>query len=112
MIIVIDTQYCENYGAHDWDGTGECPQYWKFKGGSSIKVVGVPQGVDPDEVVEIVRSGIEYSSEYSKEYILGWRVEADDWMSDFEKSQLADEGSIEFPEPTIEYSEAVDISVN
>ena len=25
MMLVIDTQYMENYGAHDWDGEGECP---------------------------------------------------------------------------------------
>ena len=33
MASLITTQYRENYGAHDWDGTGECPQYWKNKGG-------------------------------------------------------------------------------
>jgi hypothetical protein len=33
MKLHITTQYMENYGAHDWDGVGECPQYWKFKGG-------------------------------------------------------------------------------
>jgi hypothetical protein len=37
-ILVIDTQFMENYGAHDWDGEGACPQYWKMKGGSSYKV--------------------------------------------------------------------------
>jgi hypothetical protein len=26
-------QYMENYGAHEWDGKGQCPEYWKFKGG-------------------------------------------------------------------------------
>lgn len=26
------TAYRENYGAHDWSGEGECPQYWKNKG--------------------------------------------------------------------------------
>ena len=31
----LDTQYRENYGAHCWDGTGDCPQHWKFKGGST-----------------------------------------------------------------------------
>lgn len=30
--IAISGQYRENYGAHDWDGIGECPQYWKNKG--------------------------------------------------------------------------------
>lgn len=29
---VVTTHYRENYGAHDWDGKGECPQYWKNKG--------------------------------------------------------------------------------
>jgi len=32
--IVLHTQIYENYGAHDWDGQGECPQQWKAKGGS------------------------------------------------------------------------------
>lgn len=26
-------QVWENYGAHNWDGKGECPQYWKAKDG-------------------------------------------------------------------------------
>ena len=35
MKAVVQTQHMENYGAHDWDGTGECPQYWKAKGGNT-----------------------------------------------------------------------------
>lgn len=31
-VINIDFSYRENYGAHDWYGEGECPQYWKDKG--------------------------------------------------------------------------------
>ena len=42
MMLVIQTQTQENYGAHDWDGVGACPQYWKFKGGSEYKVIGMP----------------------------------------------------------------------
>jgi hypothetical protein len=38
---VVITQFRENYGAHDWDGTGECPQYWKFKGGDDYFIYGV-----------------------------------------------------------------------
>jgi hypothetical protein len=38
MKLVISTQVYENYGAHDWDGTGECPQYWKAKGGSDYVI--------------------------------------------------------------------------
>lgn len=29
-------QFMENYGAHDWDGEGECPQYWKCKGSERV----------------------------------------------------------------------------
>ena len=35
MKLVIYTQFRENYGAHDWDGEGECPQRWKYKGGDT-----------------------------------------------------------------------------
>ena len=37
--IAITTQVYENYGAHAWDGKGECPQYWKAKGGSEYQFV-------------------------------------------------------------------------
>ena len=38
MKLVIRTQHEENYGAHCWDGEGECPQRWKFKGGDTYVV--------------------------------------------------------------------------
>ena len=28
----ITAQYEENYGAHNWDGKGVCPEHWKNKG--------------------------------------------------------------------------------
>ena len=39
--LVINTQHRENYGAHDWDGKGECPQHWKYKGGTTYFVTGL-----------------------------------------------------------------------
>lgn len=105
MILVISTQYQENYGAHDWDGTGACPQYWKFKGGSEYKVTGVPLNIAYDEVVELVRGDIEESNDYCRVDIIGWSVENDDYLSQFEKSQLEYEGEIQFREPEIEYSD-------
>lgn len=32
-ILVIQTQHMENYAWPNWDGNGECPEAWKFKGG-------------------------------------------------------------------------------
>ena len=42
--ILVNCQYRENYGAHQWDGEGKCPQYWKCKGGISFIVRNVPMG--------------------------------------------------------------------
>lgn len=105
MMLVIRTQYMENYGAHDWDGTGECPQYWKMKGGSEYKIIGVPLNIDHAEVV--AAADIEKNNEYCREYILDWSVESDDYLSWFEKSQLEYDGAIACREPQIEYSELV-----
>ena len=102
-MFVIRTQFMENYGAHDWDGTGECPQHWKFKGGSEYKITGVDPTADPDDYINI--AGVEFSSEGAREYILGYSFEADDYLSAFEKSQLEYDGSITYPEPFISWSE-------
>ena len=103
MMLVIRTQFMENYGAHDWDGTGECPQYWKMKGGSEYKITNVPLNIDYQEVVSM--ANVERDNEYCREYILDWSLESDDYLSWFEKSQLEYDGSITSKEPTIEYSE-------
>jgi len=103
MMLVIRTQFMENYGAHDWDGTGECPQYWKMKGGSEYKITNVPLNIDYQEVVSM--ANVEKDNEYCREYILDWSMEADDYLSWFEKSQLEYDGSIACKEPIIEYSE-------
>ena len=52
--LVIQTQYKENYGAHDWDGKGECPQYWKFKGGSTYFVTNLTS----EQITKIANGGI------------------------------------------------------
>lgn len=46
-------QYMENYGAHDWDGKGECPSYWKYKGSDSVKVM---ENVTLAELPEAIKS--------------------------------------------------------
>jgi hypothetical protein len=102
MILVIQTQDYENYAAHE-GFTGEFR--WKAKGGSCYKVTGVPTGIDLDEVVGFVRSEIERNDEYFQTTIVGYGLEADDYLSDFEQSQLSYEGAITYPEPTIDYGD-------
>ena len=79
--LVINTQHKENYGAHDWDGKGECPQYWKFKGGNTYVV----RDLSTASINKISQNGIpgltaliESSDDYFQEYILDWEIVEDD----------------------------------
>ena len=97
MKLMITTQVQENYGAHDWDGEGACPQYWKFKGGSDYSYAlgsTLRNSETIAEIVEYFRAQIECDSEYFREYIIGFEVVADDYLTDYERSQLEYEGRI------------------
>jgi hypothetical protein len=100
MKILITTQYRENYG------TPEEP-YWKFKGGEDYFILGVdPLKTAPGVLVEQVRGQIEYSGDMSEEYILDWRLVSDDYVTDFERSQLELDGRIHCPAKILELEAA------
>jgi len=105
MILVITTQYQENYGAHDWDGQGECPQYWKMKGGSEFKVTGVPNNVDVDRVLFMLGQDVQWTSNGSISTVIGTHIEEDSYLSWYEKSQLEYDGAIQFAEPSMDYTD-------
>jgi hypothetical protein len=96
MKLLITTQVYENYGAHDWDGIGACPQYWKAKGGSDyvIRNINVNQVT---ETVMAIRGQIEQDNDAFRESIIDWSIVADDHLTEFEQSQLAYEGKIRYP---------------
>jgi len=96
MKLLITTQNYENYGAHDWDGVGECPQYWKAKGGSDYVVKNFTNFNNTSEVVMALRGQIEEDSEYFRSSIIDWEVVADDFLTEFEQDQLNYEGKIRF----------------
>lgn len=95
--LLIQTQVYENYGAHDWDGQGQCPQYWKAKGGMDYIV----RNVDVCDMVETIvhRAGeqIEVDNNSFREYVIGYSIVPDDFMTDFERSQMEWEGKITYP---------------
>lgn len=105
MMLVIDTQYMENYGAHDWDGKGKCPQYWKAKGGSEFKVTGIPRNVDVDHVLFMLGQEVQWSDNGSTSTVIGTHIEEDDYLSWFERSQKEYDGEIVFAEPSISYAD-------
>ena len=94
--LLITTQVYENYGAHDWDGAGACPQYWKAKGGSDYVVKNVNVNT-VTETVMALRSQIEQDNQAFREKIIGWEVVANGYLTEFERDQLEYEGKIRFP---------------
>jgi len=95
-ILVIETQYRENYGT-------PLEPYWKNKGGSSYKVLDVDLNADYNAIVEA--SEVAYNGPMMSQSVISWHVESDDWQSDFELGQLKWDGEIAYPEPTIPYND-------
>jgi len=95
--LLITTQVYENYGAHDWDGQGACPQYWKAKGGNDYVVKKFKDFSAVSETVMALRGQIEQDNDGFRETIIGWEIVANDYLTEFEKDQLEYEGSIRYP---------------
>jgi hypothetical protein len=80
--LVIQTQYRENYAAHNEDYvSGVSADHWKFKGGSTYVV----ENITPAQAMKIGVHGIPtltdmitYSNSGSEEYILDYEVLEDD----------------------------------
>jgi hypothetical protein len=83
MKLLITTQVYENYGYR-----------WKPKGGSDY-VVKKFKG-DATQAVMCLRSQIEEDNDHFRESIIDFRVVADDYLTEFEQSQLAYEGKITY----------------
>ena len=88
--LLITTQVYENYGDAD-------KPYWKAKGGSDYAVKKFKQLNKVTEVVMALRGQIEQDNEFFQESIIGWEVVADDYLTEFERSQLEYEGKITYP---------------
>ena len=95
--LLITTQVYENYGAHDWDGVGECPQYWKAKGGNDYVIKKFKDINRVTETVMAIRGQIECDDRFYRETIINFEVVANDYLTEFEQSQLDYEGSIRYP---------------
>lgn len=101
--IVISTQIHENYGAHDWDGEGQCPQYWKAKGGDEYRH---PVALQLDEVqdrakimvlVDELIAAVGRSDDSYREYAIDWHFLPTDELTHGEKQQVEWYGSVKYP---------------
>ena len=76
MKLVIQTQYCENYAAHNEDYVhGVSESYWKNKGGSTyiVDYVSIEQA-QSEGYYEELYSHIEFSNEACEEYVISAEV--------------------------------------
>lgn len=97
MIAVIHTQDYENYG-------DVANPHWKAKGGREIKVLNVPSEVKLHSVAALAHVYFDEDGEMYRAHVIDVSFEADDYKSWFEKSQMEYDGTITYPEPTVEYS--------
>ena len=78
MKLVINTQYRENYAAHDEDYVhGVSEAYWKFKGGTTYVV---PRFTDVNNITQVMKNLatlIEYGNSGSEQYIIDWEIVED-----------------------------------
>ena len=96
--LLITTQVYENYA---WDedgnlGTG-VNAYWKAKGGNDYVLKNFQDFDRVTEVVMSLRDKIEVANDAWMEHIIDWTIVADDYLTEFERSQLEYEGSITYP---------------
>jgi hypothetical protein len=112
MKLYIFNQDQENYGAHDWDGEGEVPQYWKAKGGTDyiVDVEGFRWNEEFADkklrmIVDELRFIIDESSDYYRSSIIGYEKVEDDFRTDYEQSQLEYDGKVMFPAIRKTYNE-------
>ena len=89
MKLAIYTQIEENYGSHTWDGEGECPQRWKFKGGNTYVVenISLDDALHVEEefgltnaarMVNHIAAALREDNESFKEYMIDWMLVDDE----------------------------------
>ena len=93
--LMITTQVLENYGSLE-------QPFWKAKGGSDYVVRNFTDFNRVNAVVAQLRADIEIDNAFCSEYIVSWSVEDDDYLTEFEQSQLDYEGRIDFPPTELE----------
>ena len=87
--LLITTQILENYGSED-------NPYWKAKGGEDYVVKNFRDFNRVAHVVMALRSEIEIDNPLYQEYIAGWEVVDDDYLTHDERLQLLYEGKVSY----------------
>ena len=104
--LLITTQVYENYAWRE-DGTlgTGADAYWKAKGGNDYVVKNFKGGEEAATMaVMALREQIEQSNDGYMEHIIDFSIVADNYLTEFERSQLEYDGSITFPARELEFA--------
>ena len=99
MKLLITTQVYENYAWREDGSIGVGAEaYWKAKGGNDYVIERFKGSEAAATVmVMVVRDHIEQSTDYFIETITDWKIVKDDYITEFEQSQLDYNGKITYP---------------
>ena len=86
MLLVIETQYHENYGSEE-------NPHWKSKGGSTYLVDLQAENANASTINEL-KYLIEYRNSMTEEYVINVHLEEDDYCSDYETWQKEDNDGV------------------
>ena len=100
--LLITTQVYENYAWNEDGSIGTGVEaYWKAKGGNDYVVKNVDLN-NIDAAVKSVFAQVEQANDYFTETVIGWEIVEDNYLTEFERSQLEYEGKIEYPAKELE----------
>ena len=80
---------------------------WKAKGGDFYFVMNVEPGTE-EQVMESVRNQVEFSNPIAQEYIIGYSLVEDDYMTRDERLQLEFDGKILYPTRVLQENNTVE----
>ena len=101
--LMFYTQLAENYGSVE-------DPYWKMKGGWEYRVRNVPSMLSRESIMTMLETFIaEANSDMMFEHLMSYEFVEDDFMTDFERSQLEFEGEVLYPAQEVDYSDLVNI---
>jgi len=102
MKAIFTTQVYENYAWREDGsiGTGE-DAYFKAKGGDEYVVLNVDRSA-MSRILAEVKARVEVSNDYFKETVVDFMLVEDDYLTEYERSQLEYDGRIEYSPKELE----------
>ena len=102
MKAIFFTQVYENYAVREDGtiGTGD-EAYFKAKGGDEYVVLNVDKSA-MSRILAEVRAKVEVSNDYFRETVIDFQLVEDDYLTEYEKSQLEYDGRVVYSPKELE----------